>query len=102
MPPKKRFREIGLLSGGEKTMASLSLIFALHTFRPAPFYVFDELDSALDKANVAKLVSFLAGLQVQLVVITLKPQVFQHADALIGVYKDQERNSSRVLSYRFD
>lgn len=102
MPPKKRFREIGLLSGGEKTMASLSLIFALHSFRPAPFYVFDELDSALDKGNVAKLVSFLANLQVQLLVITLKPQVFQHADALIGVYKDQEWNSSRVLSYRFE
>lgn len=102
MPPKKRFREIGLLSGGEKTMASLSLIFALHSFKPAPFYVFDELDSALDRDNVAKLVSFLANLQVQLLVITLKPQVFHHADALIGVYKDHERNSSRVLSYRFD
>lgn len=102
MPPKKRFREIGLLSGGEKTMASLSLIFALHSFKPAPFYVFDELDSALDKGNVAKLVSFLANLQVQLLVITLKPQVFQYADALVGVYKDQECNSSRVLSYRFD
>lgn len=102
MPPKKRFREINLLSGGEKTMASLALIFALHGFRPAPFYVFDELDSALDKSNVAKLVAFLRNLSVQLVVITLKPQVFQCAEALVGVYKDRDRSSSRVLSYKLE
>ena len=101
MPPKKRFREINLLSGGEKTMASLALIFSLHSFRQAPFYVFDELDAALDKNNVTKLVSFLGSLDVQLIVITLKPRIFQCSDALVGVYRDCAM-SSRILTYRLE
>ena len=47
MPPMKRFRDMDQLSGGEKTMAALALLFAIHTFQPAPFFVLDEVDAAL-------------------------------------------------------
>jgi len=54
MPPMKRFRDMDQLSGGEKTVASLALLFAIHSFRPAPFFVMDEVDAALDNVNVKK------------------------------------------------
>ncbi|KAJ2558958.1 Structural maintenance of chromosomes protein 1 [Coemansia sp. RSA 1933] len=59
MPPLKRFRDMDQLSGGEKTVAALALLFSLQTFRPAPFFVLDEVDAALDLANVAKLANYL-------------------------------------------
>lgn len=52
MPPHKRFREMDQLSGGEKTVAALALLFAIHSFREAPFFVLDEIDAALDNANI--------------------------------------------------
>lgn len=102
MPPNKRFREARMLSGGERTMAVLSLLFAFHAYRPAPFYVFDEIDSALDKTNVARVVSFMMSCDAQFVLITLKPALFQHANGLVGVYKDPHEGTSRVLTYRLD
>ena len=53
MPPKKSWKNIGNLSGGEKTLSSLALVFALHQFRPTPLYVMDEIDAALDFRNVS-------------------------------------------------
>jgi structural maintenance of chromosome 1 len=50
MPPMKRFRDMYQLSGGEKTVASLALLFAIHSFSPAPFFVMDEVDAALDNS----------------------------------------------------
>ena len=52
MPPKKSWKNIGNLSGGEKTLSSLALVFALHVYRPTPLYVMDEIDAALDFRNV--------------------------------------------------
>ena len=54
MPPKKSWKNIGNLSGGEKTLSSLALVFALHVYRPTPLYVMDEIDAALDFRNVSK------------------------------------------------
>jgi structural maintenance of chromosome 4 len=54
MPPKKSWKNIGNLSGGEKTLSSLALVFALHVYRPTPLYVMDEIDAALDFRNVRK------------------------------------------------
>jgi structural maintenance of chromosome 1 len=51
MPPMKRFRDMYQLSGGEKTVASLALLFAIHSFHPAPFFVMDEVDAALDNSE---------------------------------------------------
>ena len=59
MPPTKRFRDMEHLSGGEKTMAALALLFAIHSFQPSPFFVLDEVDAALDNANVGKLVNYV-------------------------------------------
>ena len=55
MPPLKRFRDMDQLSGGERTVAALALLFAIHSFQPAPFFVLDEVDAALDNANVLSL-----------------------------------------------
>ena len=51
MPPMKRFRDMEQLSGGEKTVAALALLFAIHSFHPAPFFVMDEVDAALDNSE---------------------------------------------------
>jgi len=59
MPPKKSWKNISNLSGGEKTLSSLALVFALHHFKPTPLYVMDEIDAALDFRNVSILPSFL-------------------------------------------
>jgi structural maintenance of chromosome 1 len=59
MPPSKRFREMEQLSGGEKTVAALALLFAIHSFRPSPFFVLDEVDAALDSKNVGKVAAYI-------------------------------------------
>lgn len=75
MPPGKRFVEIEQLSGGEKTMAALALLFSIHSFHPAPFFVLDEVDAALDPTNVSKLARYIrqqAEANVQFLIISLK------------------------------
>jgi structural maintenance of chromosome 1 len=66
MPPTKRFRDMEHLSGGEKTMAALALLFAIHSYQPSPFFVLDEVDAALDNANVGKLVNYVRNHAVSL------------------------------------
>lgn len=101
MPPMKRFRDMELLSGGEKTMAALALLFAVHSFRPSPFFVLDEIDAALDNSNVAKIASYMkrhAGVGLQFIVISLKSSLFENSDALVGIYREQRENSSKTVS----
>lgn len=101
IPPLKRFRDMEHLSGGEKTMAALALLFAIHSYHPSPFFVLDEVDAALDNANVEKIKKYIrehAGPGMQFVVISLKTGLFQDSESLIGVYRDQEVNSSRTLT----
>ncbi|OTA82404.1 hypothetical protein M434DRAFT_401003 [Hypoxylon sp. CO27-5] len=101
MPPLKRFRDMEHLSGGEKTMAALALLFAIHSYQPSPFFVLDEVDAALDNANVDKIKNYIrehAGPGMQFIVISLKSGLFQDSESLVGVYRDQEVNSSRTLT----
>ncbi|KAI6948809.1 hypothetical protein KC321_g18740, partial [Hortaea werneckii] len=101
MPPLKRFRDMEHLSGGEKTMAALALLFAVHTFAPSPFFVLDEVDAALDNNNTTQLANYLkehAGPGMQFVVISLKTGLFQNSETLVGVMRDQAKNSSRALT----
>ncbi len=56
--PGKRFRAMDSLSGGEKTVAALALLFAIYTHNPAPFFVLDEIDAALDNTNIGKVMSW--------------------------------------------
>lgn len=101
MPPLKRFRDMEHLSGGEKTMAALALLFAIHSYSPSPFFVLDEVDAALDNANVDKIKKYIrehAGPGMQFIVISLKTGLFQDSESLIGVYRDQDVNSSKTLT----
>ena len=101
MPPLKRFRDMEHLSGGEKTMAALALLFAVHSYQPSPFFVLDEVDAALDNANVAKIANYIsdhAGPGMQFIVISLKTGLFHNSEALVGIYRDQGANSSKALT----
>ncbi|KAI9657573.1 MAG: Structural maintenance of chromosomes protein 1 [Trizodia sp. TS-e1964] len=101
MPPLKRFRDMEHLSGGEKTMAALALLFAVHSYQPSPFFVLDEVDAALDNSNVAKIANYIrehAGPGMQFIVISLKTGLFQDSEGLIGIYRDQMLNSSKALT----
>lgn len=89
--PGKRFRPMDNLSGGEKTVAALALLFAIHSFQPAPFFVLDEIDAALDNTNIGKVASYIeeqAEINFQCVVISLKEEFYNRADALIGIYPE--------------
>lgn len=102
MPPMKRFRDMEQLSGGEKSVASLALLFAIHSFKPSPFFVLDEVDAALDASNVNKVANYVRMRsredKLQIIVISLKDQFYEKADALVGVYKDRKEESSGILT----
>jgi len=101
MPPMKRFKDMEFLSGGEKTVAALALLFAIHSFHPSPFFVLDEVDAALDNSNVNKIANYItkhAGPNFQFIVISLKNGLFEKSDALVGIYREQKENSSKTLT----
>ncbi|ORY19873.1 structural maintenance of chromosome protein [Clohesyomyces aquaticus] len=101
MPPLKRFRDMEHLSGGEKTIAALALLFAIHSYQPSPFFVLDEVDAALDNVNVGRVAKYVkehASPGMQFIVISLKAGLFQESESLVGVMRDQSRMSSRVVS----
>lgn len=98
MPPMKRFREMEQLSGGEKTVAALALLFAIHNYRPSPFFVLDEVDAALDNVNVNKVSTYIANCDFQCVVISLKDAFYEKADALVGICKDTNMQRSQSLT----
>nr|KAJ3421945.1 hypothetical protein HK105_001747 [Polyrhizophydium stewartii] len=89
MPPKKSWKNIANLSGGEKTLSSLALVFALHHFKPTPLYVMDEIDAALDFRNVSIVANYIKQRtkNAQFVIISLRNNMFELADRLVGVYK---------------
>lgn len=85
--PGKRFQPMSNLSGGEKTIAALALLFAIHSYHPSPFFVLDEIDAALDNTNIGKVASYIrenTG-DLQTIVISLKEEFYGHADVLIGI-----------------
>ncbi|BHF79448.1 Structural maintenance of chromosomes protein 4 [Sparganum proliferum] len=88
-PPKKTWKSIANLSGGEKTLSSLALVFALHHFRPTPLYVMDEIDAALDFKNVSIVGNYVMERtkDAQFVIISLRNNMFELADRLVGIYK---------------
>ncbi|XP_054029887.1 structural maintenance of chromosomes protein 1B isoform X1 [Dryobates pubescens] len=100
--PGKRFMPMDSLSGGERSVAALALMFAIQSFRPAPFFVLDEIDAALDNTNIDKVSSFIreqAHEQIQMIVISLKEEFYSKADALIGVCPEKDDFMfSRVLT----
>lgn len=86
-PPGKRARTIDLLSGGEKALCALALLFAGFKYRPAPILYLDEVDAALDDANVLRFTRYLKelALDTQVVMITHNPLSMEIAEALYGI-----------------
>ncbi|KAL6927411.1 hypothetical protein ACO0SA_003709 [Hanseniaspora valbyensis] len=100
-PPLKKFKEIEYLSGGEKTVAALALLFTINSFKPSPFFILDEIDAALDSVNVLRVSNYIkkhANKDMQFIVISLKNSIYEESDSLVGVYRDQKLNSSRILT----
>jgi structural maintenance of chromosome 4 len=99
-PPKKSWKQITNLSGGEKTLSSLSLVFALHHYRPTPLYFMDEIDAALDFRNVSIIANYIKQRtkNAQFIVISLRNHMFELADLLVGVYKTQDVSKSVAIN----
>jgi len=96
----KKFMDIRSLSGGEKTMTALAFLFAIQEHEPASFYVLDEVDAALDKANSQKLAKLIKDycLKAQYVVISHNDSVISEADSLYGVSMKVDAGLSNVVS----
>jgi structural maintenance of chromosome 4 len=95
-PPKKSWKNISNLSGGEKTLSSLALVFALHHYAPTPLYVMDEIDAALDFKNVSIVAHYIKERtrDAQFVIISLRNNMFELADRLVGIYKTADVTKS--------
>ncbi|CAG8530560.1 4925_t:CDS:10 [Paraglomus occultum] len=100
MPPKKSWKNISNLSGGEKTLSSLALVFALHHFKPTPIYVMDEIDAALDFRNVSIVANYIKERtrNAQFIIISLRNNMFELADRLVGIYKTEDKTKSITVS----
>ncbi|GMH39534.1 hypothetical protein BSKO_07432 [Bryopsis sp. KO-2023] len=88
-PAYKAWKKISDLSGGEKTLSSLSLVMALHHFKPTPLYVMDEIDAALDWRNVEVAARYISERtqSAQFVIVSLRQQMYEKANHLMGIYK---------------
>lgn len=88
-PNQKSWKQMNKLSGGEKTLSSLALIFALHYYKPSPLYCMDEIDAALDYKNVAIVGNYIKkrARNTQFIIISLRNNMFELADKLVGIYK---------------
>ncbi|MEM4239571.1 MAG: chromosome segregation protein SMC [Candidatus Woesearchaeota archaeon] len=97
-----KFLDIRSLSGGEKTMTALAFLFAIQEHEPAAFYILDEVDAALDKANSDKLTKLIREYckKAQYVVISHNDNIIAEADTLYGVSMDSEKGISNVVSLR--
>ena len=102
-PPGKKLQKISLLSGGEKSMTAVALLFAIYKVKPSPFCILDELDAPLDDANVARFLGVLANFlqEGQFVIITHNKKTMQAADFIYGITMD-EPGISRLIGMSFE
>ena len=101
-PPGTRLRSMSLLSGGQKTMTAVALLFAIYMVKPSPFCVLDELDAPLDDANIGRFIDMLKDFTrfSQFLIISHNKRTMAAADSLFGVTME-EKGVSRILSMRF-
>ena len=118
-PPKKSWKNISNLSGGEKTLSSLALVFALHYYKPTPLYVMDEIDAALDFKNVSIVANYIKertrnaqfiiislrsnkfvsqNSQLNFIHICYRSNMFELADRLVGIYKTDNCTKSVTIN----
>ncbi|MEG1827949.1 MAG: chromosome segregation protein SMC [Cellulosilyticaceae bacterium] len=102
-PPGKKLQNMTLLSGGERTLTAIALVFGILKLKPSPFCVLDEIEAALDDANVIRFAEYLNSLsqETQFIVITHRKGTMERADTLYGVTM-QERGISKVLSIKLE
>ena len=97
-PPGKKLQNINLLSGGEKTLTAIALMFAVLKAKPTPFCILDEVEAALDDANIDRFINCLRKLTgIQFALVTHQKATMEHADAIFGVTMP-EKGISKVLS----
>ena len=103
LPPGKKLQHISLLSGGEKTLTAISLLFAILRTRPVPFCILDEVEAALDEVNVDNFGKFLSKIKdkTQFIVITHKKKTMEYADVLYGITM-QESGVSKLVSVKLE
>lgn len=102
-PPGKKLNSIGLLSGGEKTLTAIALLFAILNVKPVPFVILDEVEAALDEANVVAFGSYLQSKKdkSQFIIITHKKKTMEYADVLYGITM-QESGVSKIVSVELE
>ena len=99
-PPGKKLQNINLMSGGEKTMTAIALMFAVLKTKPTPFCILDEVEAALDDANIDRFAKYLRNFnEIQFAIVTHQKATMEHADVLYGVTMP-EQGISKVLSLR--
>ena len=102
-PPGKKLQNLGLLSGGERALTAIALLFSILKIRPVPFCILDEVEAALDEANVYRFSQYLKryGKESQFIVITHRKGTMEEADVLYGVTM-QESGVSKLVSVRLE
>ena len=103
LPPGKKLQHISLLSGGEKTLTAISLLFAILKVRPVPFCILDEVEAALDEVNVDNFGKYLSKYKgdTQFILITHKKKTMEYADILYGITM-QESGVSKLVSVKLE
>jgi chromosome segregation protein len=102
-PPGKRLQNVQLLSGGEKALTAIALMFGLFQYKPSPFCLLDEIDAPLDDANIGRFVEMLRGMQqhTQFILITHNRKTMEIADRLYGVTME-EPGVSKLISVQLN
>ena len=102
-PPGKKLQNMLLLSGGERALTAIALLFAILRMRPSPFCLLDEIEAALDDANVYRLSDYLSGVskETQFIMVTHRKGTMEYAGSLYGVTME-EKGISRVVSLRME